>query len=112
MNELVYRVSFCKESFYGMLCYGISMLCYEICVQCNAIVYVGKDKHSANVTMRQPPRWRRVRAFDSHAGDRVRFPVATDLSREKWSDSSTAKRSATGVIVTGPRRSRPVSQQV
>ena len=34
----------------------------------------------------------------------VRFPVATDLSRKTGSDSSTAKRLATGVSVTGPRR--------
>ena len=35
----------------------------------------------------------------------VRFPVATDLSRKKTgSDSSTAKRSATGESVTGPSR--------
>ena len=34
----------------------------------------------------------------------VRSPVATDLSRKTGSDSSTAKRSATGVSVTGPRR--------
>ena len=38
----------------------------------------------------------------------VRSPVATDLSRKKLlktgSDSSTSKRSALGVSVTGPRR--------
>ena len=34
----------------------------------------------------------------------VRIPTATDLSRKKGSDSSTAKRSAIGVSVTSPRR--------
>ena len=34
----------------------------------------------------------------------VRSSVATDLSRKTDSDSSTAKRWATGVSVTGPRR--------
>ena len=34
----------------------------------------------------------------------VRSLVATDISRKKGSDSSTAKRSATSVSVTGPRR--------
>ena len=35
---------------------------------------------------------------------RVRSPVATDLSRKNSNESSTAKRSATGVSVTGLRR--------
>ena len=34
----------------------------------------------------------------------VRIPAATDLSRKRGSDSSTAKRSAAGVRVTGLRR--------
>ena len=34
----------------------------------------------------------------------VPSPVATDLVVKTGSDSSTAKRSATGVSVTGPRR--------
>ena len=34
----------------------------------------------------------------------IRSPVATDLSRKKRYDSSTAKRSTTRVSVTGPRR--------
>ena len=34
----------------------------------------------------------------------VRSLVATDPSRKNGSDTSTAKRSATGVSVTGPRR--------
>ena len=33
----------------------------------------------------------------------VRIPAATDLSRKTGSDSSTAKRSGTGVSVTGSR---------
>ena len=36
----------------------------------------------------------------------VRNPAATDLSRKKGSDRSTAKRSAIGVRVTGPRSPR------
>ena len=34
----------------------------------------------------------------------VRIPAATDLRRKKGSDSSTAKRSAIVLSVTGPRR--------
>ena len=34
----------------------------------------------------------------------VRIPAATDLSRKKGSDSSTATRSAISVSVTGPQR--------
>ena len=44
-----------------------------------------------------------VRAFASGRLS-VRIPAATDLSRKTDSDSSTAKRSAIGVSVMGPRR--------
>ena len=48
------------------------------------------------VEVERPPRVREI-------GVRS-IPLATDPSRKNSSDSSTAKRSATGVSVTGPRR--------
>ena len=52
------------------------------------------------------PRLRRGRAFASHTGDRGSIPGRDrhNLSRKIGIDSSTAKRSATSVSVTGPRR--------
>ena len=48
----------------------------------------------------EQPRWRSGRALASNAGVRGSIP-----SRDKTgSDSSSSKRSATGVSVTGPRR--------
>ena len=56
--------------------------------------------------MIEPPRWRRGRAFASHAGDRGSIP-GRDRPKtvvKTGSDKPTAKRSATSVSVTGPRR--------
>ena len=44
-----------------------------------------------------------VRAFAFHEEGWV-FPVATDLSRKRGSDRSTANRSPNGVSVLVPRR--------
>ena len=46
-----------------------------------------------------------VRAFATHAEDRVfEIPAVTNLNRKTGNNSSTAKRSVTGVSITGPRR--------
>ena len=52
------------------------------------------DRHGGE----EVERWPRMREIG------LRFSVATDLSKKTGSESSTAKRSAKGVIVTGPRR--------
>ena len=50
---------------------------------------------------KEPPRWRRGRAFVSHTGD---WDSIHTKVVKTGSDNSTAKRSATEVSVTGPRR--------
>ena len=52
-----------------------------------------------------PRRWRSrlERSPLACGGLGIRVPAASDLSRKKGSDCSTAKRSAIGVSVTGPR---------
>ena len=54
--------------------------------------------------MYKPRSWRI--GLDGPASGRlgVHIPAATDLNRKTGSDSSTAKRSAIGVSVTGPRK--------
>ena len=50
--------------------------------------------------------WVRALAAQAEGCMGIQIPLATDLIRKKktGSDSSTAKRSAKGVCVTGPRK--------
>ena len=61
---------------------------------------------SFNNLLRSKKSWvvaQSVKAFASHAGGKIfESPVATDHSLQTDSDSSPAKRSPTGLSVTGP----------
>ena len=73
------------------------MVCNLTAISRNYVIYHSKEIVSAVA------QWRRAHAPHAEAFC-VRIPSATDLSRKRGNDSSTAKRSSIGVSVMSPRR--------